>query len=372
MYTRLPINNELFIDCRKHLAYYRGQTEIKIPWPYPDYPRNFDSFFVIRRGMYVTKDRYTFNNDKSAIIFGIDDSLEFAEGVTFVFIHDNPSWEYDVVTPNEEFIQFDNYTVKIPKKDTITSVTFPHTPTSDELESMMIFVNSTFIDTERYSISGNVVTFNVPMERILPDSFDKDKSFTMAIARDNPNTVTEPIEIEIEQSKVRATTDKQLLFDIPKQGDQYDNFVIMLGSLLVSPSRYFVTFDHKILFLNDTYDAVIKNKSLLFIFFKNKEDTGVYTGNGTQHIVTKTERKHITSTSKSIQIPASYNNHIHFNSSNMLVFVNSTYYEPDRYTVNNNIISLNDPDDYFIEGHELVSVFLYKKKLYLEDYIKSA
>jgi hypothetical protein len=345
--SRVNINGDLLIHCIKSKATTDKQKRFKVPYPFTNYPREYDSFFCIRNSIYLDKNKYTIDGDYIEII-NQDDYLDFARDLIFVFPYYRPPWiNENEVDPDSNIDFISRYKRLTVATNTITFTPDYHGNVVDK-SAVNLFIGSTFVDPARYNLtSNNTVVF--PSE-VIP----KDTMMTMVIETDEELFAND--NILLEAVPVVATENNQSLFDIPKI-EYYDSFFIMVGSVLMSPDRYFITDDYKLLLIND-FDSMPKNKKLTFVFVKDKRD-GV-NPNNIMH--TKTEFIHFRpkTDTTSLTIPTNYYHRFKFNKESVLVFINSTYVPNSSFDIVDSKLTLTTSGDIFKANKSVVLMLAYR------------
>ena len=345
----VSFNGDLLIHCIKAKAYSNGQRRFKVPYPYRNYPRDYDSFFCIKHSMYIDKEKYVIDGDYIEFTEPIDE-FQFARDLIFVFPYYRPEWEPDGDPNVDDIIDFVPRSTKVTADSSVVDFTPDYLGDVVTKDAVHLFFNTTFIARDRYEVTGtNQITMNngelVPANTTVTMTIEADAT-TMA---DN-NVLLEAVE-------VIATEDKQYLFEIPRY-DFYDSFFIIKGSVLMSPDRYFVSDERNIFIVNEN-DYVEKDKKLIFVFAKDKKE--ISDPDYHMHIKTEFMIYKCTENTKSIHLPTNYYHRIKFSKDNLLLFANSVCITSDRYEIKDNEVTMVDPNDVlFRKGSALVFMLGYK------------
>lgn len=347
--TEANVNGDLLINCIKTKATYDGQQTFKVPYPFKNYPHIYDGFFCIKNSSYVDKSRYVFDGDNITFT-DPDDKFFFAQDLVFVFPYYRPDWDNDDEVSAASAMHFHYYPTRTGDK-AVSTVDFTPDYRGTPNGATYLFIDTTYISPLRYTLTGSTVTF-LNGETVKPNTMvtlvvetDKD------MFKDN-NVVLDPV-------LVTATEDTQYVFDIPEP-DYYDSFFIMKGSVILAPNRYFVTADKKIL-LTDKTDYVPKGRNIQFIFVRKGNDVPAnYTEKGLIHLKTDYMIYRPSEKCKSFKIPTNYFHRFRFNENNMLMWSNSVFYDNDRYTIQDNVITLINDDDYFYTKSLVVVMIAYE------------
>lgn len=334
---------DFLIECRDYNVDYDGQIRFKVPYPYKSYPRDYDSFFVIKNTLYVDKSRYIIDGDYIEFDSRYE-SFKEDQIVTFVFPYYRPEWDTDGDITPAESVNFYYYRKRVP---TDTKVVTVDTAPASIKGARYVFMNTTFISPERYTINGNVLTFN----ETIPAN-----SMITIVCESNANVVTDN-KIELNVTRLTATTDPQYVFNVPDP-NYLDAFFVVKGTVLVSPERYTITTNGKLIF--DPGDPVTGNESLYFLTAKNIDENPTNRGMNTMHIKLGMIKFTVPKKSTSVKVPMNYYYHLKLNPSNCLVWSNSTFYNSDRFSIDNNTITLEPGAGSFSAGREVIVFFAYK------------
>ena len=348
--NRVNFNGDLLIHCIKTKAIADGQKRFKVPYPYRNYPRDYDSFFCIKHSAYVDKEKYTIDGDYINFV-GDEPYLDFGRDLIFVFPYYRPDWENDGdVDPNS----IGNFITRSTQPTSDTRViTFP--TSGDNLgdvtnkDSNYVFFNSTYIDPSRYDFTGpNQITIKDVV-------ISTGTVVTMAIETDS--TLLSTNDIVLDTVEVTATQDKQYLFNIPKT-EYYDSFFVIRGSVLLDPVRYFITTENVLMLVNED-DYIFKGDTITFVFARDKNED--LNAGYTKHIKTEFMHYVCSDSTNAIHIPTNYYHRFRFNKSNMVLFSNSVYVDPSRYNIDgNNNITANADEIIFRAGSGITIMLAYK------------
>lgn len=340
--SQLSTNGDLFIYCIKNKSSIAGQRRFKVPYPFKNYPREYDSFFCIKNSARLDRTQYTIDGDYIEFV-DTEDYSDFGKDLIFVFPYYKPSWLSDT-NINVGFIS--RYTRAASNTNTITFTADSHGSVIDK-SMVHLFADSTYIEPSRYSLISNDTV------RFTSETISKDTLVTMVVETDKAQFADN--NIRLETVSVSATEDGQYIFDIPKP-EFYDSFFVIKDSLLVSPNRYFVTDQSKIIFVND-FDKFAIGTKLLFVFAKDKDSV-----NPDNKVHVTTDFIYIRPTSDTVSISLSSDKfpNLKFTKENILAFVNSSYISNDRFTVNNNILTLTTTGDIFRANKSIVIAIAYR------------
>lgn len=221
---------------------------------------------------------------------------------------------------------------------------------------IILYSGSTLVNPSLYRVIGVDVIYFENLEDIhLLDN----RTITMQIFTDikSPtpieNIQTDSTDIKI--TEVVATQDFQDTFQIPEEvndyGKGYRRFLVFKGHVLLDEfDRYVVDYDTNTLKLTDPRDALPKGRHLLFVFV-NSETVNAF---GIVHPspITFLAVPDLNDLSRAT-IQCSYKK---ITKNNSIVFINSTFVSPSRYSIENNTIILHD--DFTFNENSIIMVIL--------------
>ena len=150
-------------------------------------------------------------------------------------------------------VYYDYYTTVTRTDSTI--ITFNDYIPSASNEGVLLFINSTYIEPDRYSLAGNTVTF-------LYEEIEEESKLTLAVPKDLVSNKVFKNNMIVETAKVEIIKDGQFEFDLPTN-ISHDNLFIFLGSMLLSESRYNLNGDRTKLYIYNMDDKLKAGHSLL-------------------------------------------------------------------------------------------------------------
>ena len=358
-------SGDLIIDCRKTRASATGQLRFRVPYPSKSYPREYTSFFCIKNLMYVDKSRYKIDGDD--IVFqDNEDKFTLGQDLVFVFPYYRPDWDPDDVIQTSATVDFSRYyhitaNATTPANTNLTFNIDMNRGTIPANSPVYLFMNSTYVSPERYIMtsSGNTVTIRFPNETIRPKT-----KLTLMVESDN--TTYQNNELSMIIHRIPSTQDHQIIYDIPEPLWE-DSFYVFYGSMIISPDRYIVTTDHKIIF--NMGDSIDGKWPILMVFIKNKNETVANYGQGVMHLKTDYMSFNPKTNTKSINVPTNYFHNIKLSKNNCIVFMNSTYIDPERYTIVNNVFSMTDGTT-IPKGREVLIWFAYEEISYAQKEVE--
>lgn len=361
----IPINRDVYLTVRKQYATMNFQTLFPVPYPYPEYPRGKNMFFVCDMEGHYLDNRYDYQVavDAEHITLRDDHSVKsaYTDYLIYTFPYVKQDWEdegsgdEDILSGNKSGVDF-IYSYSIPSPNNRGGIVNFY-PKFDQYNidkrCCMLFCNSTFISPDRYNIVDNDTIE-------LLDPIDKEHSvysqFTMVIFKEQGIYDIDNIKFEIEVHQIEATEDQQQKFYIPNVQIQKPSFLVFIGS---------INFDQKDRFrwkqeinrmdIIEEEEFVEKGRILTFIFYKPLLPKLIRD----KEIYFKKMVFDVADDSGYVTIPSKIYNDIDFNPSNLILFLNGTFLQPDRYSINNNTISMNSTiDDAFDDTKTLVGIYL--------------
>ena len=364
MGNRAQSSGDLIIDCRKTRATANGQLRFRVPYPSKSYPREYTSFFCIKNLMYVDKSRYIIDGDD--IVFqDNEDKFTIGQDLVFVFPYYRPDWDPDDVIPTTATVDFTRYYCttanSVTPANTNLSFTIGSRGTIPANSPVYLFMNSTYVSPERYVItsSGATTTIRFPNETIRPKT-----KLTLMVESDHTSYANNELSMVVH--RIPTTQTNQTIYDIPEPLWE-DSFYVFYGSMIVSPDRYIVTTDHKIIF--NMGDFIEGKWPIMMVFIKNKNENAANTGQGIMHLKTEYMSFNPKTATKSINVPTNYFHNIKLSKSNCIVFMNSTYIDPERYTIVNNVFSMTDGTT-IPKGREVLIWFAYEEISYAQKEVE--
>ena len=361
--NRIEIMGDLIIDCVKVYAKEDHQITFKIPKPYKNFPLTYDTFFAINGTMYIKKDRYTIDSDDESITFVDPDNDYLLKGqsITFVYPRFKMDGELDDRIPSDNIVHFTYHSTKL--DDDSSTVTFPTYTPGSSTEGVLLFINSTYVEPDRYTISGNTVTF-------LHEEIEAEYKLTLAVPNDiTQNKKVTNNNITIKTGEAKVISDGQIEFDIPNN-ISHDNMFVFLNSMLLSENRYAISEDYKHIDVHHIEDKLVKGQKLLFVNLKNVNDNNSFTKDlNKMHVKCIHYGTRLKDDSASFKIPVEEFVHAKFKEFNFLVFLNGTWLEFDRYRVKNGEITLTNPLDILLKNRWIEIVVFYKDNDYESNYL---
>ena len=343
--SKVAFIGDLLIEEKRVYADTDKQVRFKVPYPFVNYPKEYDSFFVIKNDAYVDKSRYAIDGnfiefyDKTEYLFK-------GQRLTFVFPYYRQDWDTDGEIDEEDVAELVYYRHRT-KKDTNEIIFDDNGDGIPKNECHVhVFKNTTFITPDRYERDGLKITFK--NEIIL-----KDTMVTMVAAVDEVEMEDNNIVLDIFETLVQNDGDKR--FAIPSYTD---SFFIIYNSLILSPSRYNIEGNEIVMIDNEEYK---RGEKLLFVYARHKDEPRNIRGIAKTHFITETITGNVEAEGSEAQMDIDNFMYFGLTEENSMIFVNSTYYEPERYKIQDNKIILLD-NTKFLKDVEVVAIFVREEK----------
>lgn len=372
----VPFNRDLYITTRRVFAVQDDQVDIKIPYPYDSYPRGDKMFICLTKsGMYLDN-RYDYNTsfDKEYLTLRYENRLisSYVDYLIFLFPYVRADFESDSYneikdkTGNFTGIDFEySYSILNPSNEEEGIVNFY--PIFDQYtlqkKNFILFGNTTLIDKDRYNLIDNgTIQFTNETDRKHCSS----AKYTMVIFKEQDIQDQKKLLFGLEFYSVVAEEDRQQRFHIPKIDNQKKSFLAFFGSISLDVHNKF-TWKYELdqMILTNKEDYVKKGRVVNFIFYTpNNEDTL----SREKEIALKKMMWDVSEDGKSY-IPEYLYTDMQFNDSNLLLFLNGTFIQPDRYQIdkNNCITFVNEDDDGLKNTKTLTGIYLVS---YIPNYEK--
>lgn len=372
-FSDVPFNRDMFIALRKVMADQETQTVFQIPYPYKDYPRGENMFFVTdKNGTYMDNRRdYTVSEDGEYISLANKNMIEnpLIDFLIFTFPYVRADWEttgMETEDSDEDNYKFGEETgIRLLQSYSLQAnsnglVTFSPTFSRYSLNkgNVILFGNSTFIDPSRYELTSNAtIQFNNDVDKARCQ-YGK---YTMLIFEEIDKSQNELLEFELEVRQVVADRDKQAIFSIPEVDIEHPSFMAFLGSTSLDiHDRFKWDEENYIMVLQDDEDYVTKGRAITFIFYKPL----LPTMERDKEIMIKKVYFEPTKNGEALIPKDQYKKGFIFSNNNLVLFLNGTYLQPDRYNVDSNgKITMNDPTD------DAITVSKSLTGMYLESYV---
>lgn len=361
----VPFNKDLILLTKKISATKNDQTIIKIPYPYESYPKDKKMFICFtKQGMYLdNRYDYTVSSDNEYITLKYENRLlsSYVDYLIFIFPYINSGYidtdDEEILSSNESGIDIE-YSFSILNTNSSEDGIVNFYPIFDKYElnktNFILFGNSTFIDPDRYRIIDNGTIQFINKTDI---QHSLNAKYIMAILKEQNITDNENLLFGLEYGYVEVEEDGQRKFKIPKPSTNPKSFLIFIGSINADTQNRF-TWKQELdqLIITSGYDYLKKGKILNFIFYSVSDSNS---NENNKEIVFKKMEWEIDK-NEECYIPSNLHDNIQFNDSNLLLFINGTFIDPDRYQIdrNNKIIFVNNNDNPFENEKAVTGIYL--------------
>lgn len=355
VFDDVPFNRDMYIALRKVVAEEETQTVFEVPYPYKDYPRGEHMFFVTdKNGKYLdNRTDYTVSEDGEYITLANKNLIEnpLIDFLIFAFPYVRADWEIGGMlneNSDEDNYKFGEDTgIRLLQSYSLQAnnqglVTF--SPAFDRYSlnksNVILFGNSTFIDPSRYELTSNgTIQFNNDVDKARCQ-YGK---YTMLIFEEIDKSQNELLEFELEVRQVVADRDKQAIFSVPEVDIEHPTFMAFLGSTTLDiHDRFKWDEENNIMVLQSDEDYVVKGRSITFIFYKPL----LPTMERDKEIMIRKMYFEPTKNGEALIPKDKYKEGFVFSNNNLVLFLNGTYMQPDRYNVDaTGKITMNDPTD---------------------------
>lgn len=226
-------------------------------------------------------------------------------------------------------------------------------------DNVILYKNTVMIDPSRYRIVGYDLIEFYDYENL---NLDSHYNVTMQIITDNREWLFEDM-TTMKYAYVEATVDNQSVFEIPdvkdSDGLDYRFFLVFRGSVCIDNQyRYKISDDYKTITFTNTEDFVPKGSNILFVFVKlTKSDQFGPLHVKPVYVYLDTPPKSEVSFDDNVyQLKIPYFHNLTFTQKNFMMFIQDTFISPDRYKVENNIITTMWKKDHFNLNKSVVLV----------------
>lgn len=349
----IQFNHDVFIKNVKQFCEITKQQAVRIPYPYAQYPRETEMFYVFntQTKRYLAKDEdYIVESGRQYIILKDETILTKVneDSLTFVFPYCMTNYETEINADGvgeESGVSFtmSSYQWEPRHPGDLYSATGiltfdpPFKKYNLVKENFLLFCNNTYVHPERYNlINNNTIQLLDPID-IAHAEFAK---FNMLIFEETEQDVVKYRRFEFQVFAVTPTVDGQDEIDVPEVLPDNTNFLVFEGALMFDVSdRYEWDKGNKKIRISDA-SSIKAGREIVFVFYTNKPGIKKYK---TMEIV-KIKFRSISDDQVLIENDAGYK--IKFNKKNLIVFMNGTYLDPDRYEIDSaNIITFTNPLD---------------------------
>lgn len=331
-----------------------NQTQFNIPVPYANYFKDQNKFLVTRNGIFLNDSDYSIDKNRNILTLTSIDGLSIGQELVFTFFTGKElsvKTQQIMVTATE-----DNQMVfQVPEM---------FHDVKNIYSKFFIVIGDTFIDPRRYEITGTTIRF-LNDDDAMPAGKSFFFTFTYTEEIDSATAIIGDVHdgskyTNMTSYSVDATKDGQMTFDIPVENAAIYNkqFFVTVGSTFINETNYKLDkLRNKLTFIDGTVD--IKAGRHVYFTFIDSEYA----------VIEKDVRVAVAQADGQleIEIPVPFENFFELGN-NCLVYINNVYFDPSRYTIQNNTLSIKDESDGLIAGEDVVFMFLYVSNNYNTSY----
>ena len=368
-------HREIFLkDSQYDIAnYYLESYPIKVPYPYDLYPKGPHTFYVFssEHEHLIQNVDYDFFNGYDYIALRFDrrhlniPANYLERYISFVFPFVRRDWEetdYNYENTEDSFGTRSGITYFISESistDANGNIKFSPKFTQYTLtkNNFLLFSNTTFIDPERYNIIAND---HLQMISAYDKADCVNSAYNMVIFAENKAVANKYTQFTFDIYDITATVDGQTVFNLPRKSLVQD-FMIFRGSVIMDQGdRYIWDKDGQKITLTNPYDGFVKGHTMQVVYYRNKDT--VY---DRDTIVIRKFYINI-NTNEYVDLPQAIFNNLAFDYSNLMLFVNTAYLEPSRYTISSTgRLTFTNPKDIgvLVPGKHLTGILLERVKI---------
>ena len=373
-FTHVPYNHDIYMSSKVVYADKDNQAVVKVPYPYKAYPRGNKYFFVFNKdGIYLDKRKqYTLSEDGNFITLYESRALRKTDtqidSLVFVFPYIRSDFELDGEYTEDSKLEKSGITFVYAYADGGTNdgiVDFRPVFNSYQLtkENFLLFGNTTYIDPSRYELINNGrIRFNneIDIRHAKYAQYVMVIFNNIGVLEEYKENSSENLRFDINVQQIMATKDKQVTFELVNDIQYNTKFLAFAGSLSLDESeRYAYNPATRTLTLTEPDYYLEAGRNLTIITVKDKEAQGGFTER------VDFEKIEFPITSETIiSIPSWYIDHMNITPTNIALFINGTFINPERYTLKGNVIVPKYKGDrQFKAGKTITILYFYKKKV---------
>lgn len=370
-FNDVPFNGNMYVNIQRQWCINDGQLLFKIPYPYPTYPRGEKMFICMNDDgeYYDNRKDYTTSLDGEYITLNekYNDMISYVDYLLFLFPYVMADWETEggedenQQSGNKTGIDlFQSYSILSKNSETTGIVNFYPSFNQYPIDnkSMMLFANTTYIDQSRYEIiSNNQIRLLLPTDK----KHSSVTKYTMLIFSEQKVLDPNMRKFHLRVEQVIAEEDRQQIFYMPEVDVQKESFLGFLGSVSLDLHKR-CTWKPEIhqIIMNSDEDYVLKGRPVYFIFYEAQDNHLIRD----KEISFKKMMWDVTAAGPNTIPKQLYEGSLKFDETNLMLFLNGTYLQPDRYTIThtddgNNVINMNTPaDTALVANKTLTGVYL--------------
>lgn len=372
-FVNIRFNQDAFIDTRKAFCENKNQILVKVPYPNDFYPRNKKMFFVLdgQTSAYLD-DRYDYVTADGAeyIVLKEDTHLVKPYEDYLIFVFPYIAEEIDADMDDEDGIGEHSgvsfltlHSSYDPKKGIYSNpygiVTFNEEPlfTKYDLtkEKIMLFCNSTFIEPDRYKLLNNN-TIKLLRQKDVVEHYEFSRFIMLVFAEKSAKK--KAFDLTVHQVPINKSDNG--VYSVPKVDPISTNFLVFYDTLFFNISDRFTldtsTVPNKIKLNSPLSDLRVQDGHLLtFVFYGKSKDATARVNREMEICKIK-----FTSTNdgKANMQVADLKHTIKFNNKNCIIFMNGTYLDPSRYSIDNNVLTFDSRINSLISNKALTGIYL--------------
>lgn len=371
-FVNVRFNQDAYIETKKAYCENKNQILVKVPYPNDFYPRDKKMFFVLdgQTSAYLD-DRYDYVTADGAeyIVLKEDTHLvnPYKDYLTFVFPYvaeeiDSDMDDEDGVGEHSGVSFLALHSSYDPKRGTysnpngIVSFTEEALFTKYDLtkEKIMLFCNSTFIEPDRYKLLNNNTIKLLRKKDVEHYEFSR---FTMLIFAEK-SAKKKAFDLTVQQVPIKKSDNG--IYNVPKTDPISTNFLVFYDTLFFDISDRFTldtsTVPNKIKLNSPLNDLRVQDGHLLtFVFYGKSKDATVRLNREIE--ICKINFASANDGTANMQVP-DLEHSIKFNRKNCIIFMNGTYLDPSRYTIDNNVLTFDSRINSLVSNKALTGIYL--------------
>lgn len=371
-FVNVRFNQDAYIETKKAYCENKNQILVKVPYPNDFYPRDKKMFFVLdgQTSAYLD-DRYDYVTADGAeyIVLKEDTHLvnPYKDYLTFVFPYvaeeiDSDMDDEDGVGEHSGVSFLALHSSYDPKRGTysnpngIVSFTEEALFTKYDLtkEKIMLFCNSTFIEPDRYKLLNNNTIKLLRKKDVEHYEFSR---FTMLVFAEK-SAKKKAFDLTVQQVPIKKSDNG--IYNVPKTDPISTNFLVFYDTLFFDISDRFTldtsTIPNKIKLNSPLNDLRVQDGHLLtFVFYGKSKDATVRLNREIE--ICKINFTSANDGTANMQVP-DLEHSIKFNRKNCIIFMNGTYLDPSRYTIDNNVLTFDSRINSLVSNKALTGIYL--------------
>ena len=371
-FVNVRFNQDAYIETKKAYCENKNQILVKVPYPNDFYPRDKKMFFVLdgQTSAYLD-DRYDYVTADGAeyIVLKEDTHLvnPYKDYLTFVFPYvaeemDSDMDDEDGVGEHSGVSFLALHSSYDPKRGTysnpygIVSFTEEAMFTKYDLtkEKIMLFCNSTFIEPDRYKLLNNNTIKLLRKKDVEHYEFSR---FTMLVFAEK-SAKKKAFDLTVQQVPIKKSDNG--IYNVPKTDPISTNFFVFYDTLFFDISDRFTldtsTIPNKIKLNSPLNDLRVQDGHLLtFVFYGKSKDATVRLNREIE--ICKINFASANDGTANMQVP-DLEHSIKFNRKNCIIFMNGTYLDPSRYTIDNNVLTFDSRINSLVSNKALTGIYL--------------